>query len=255
MTYGIWLSTAGMQVSDYRQSIMANNLANVDTVGFKEDLAVVQERALESLGGGGRGRFSHPVLDGMTGGSWVQPTVNTFEQGSLQQTENPFDLAIMGDGFLKVQDGDETRYTRDGRLTLNKEGELVMVAGGGRARVLDRDGRAIRFDSENTEKPTVSADGVIRQGEDEVAELGIVSFADTSRLTKVGASLYDSHGDAGTRSDSRVSNGYVERSTANPITGLASMIEVSRAYEMNARMISMQDQTLGQAISRVGRVG
>ncbi len=255
MTYGVWLSTAGMQVSDYRQSIMANNLANVDTVGFKSDLAVIQERAMESQTATGEHRFAHPILDGMTGGAWVQPTVHTFAQGAMEQTDNPLDVAIMGDGFLTVQDGSDTRYSRDGRMTLNPEGELVMVAGGGRARVLDSDGQAIRFDPDNSAKPSISNDGTIRQGEDIVAKLGIVDFADRSRLTKLGANLYHSHGEAGTPSDSRVHNGYVELSTADPIKGLASMIEVSRAYEMNARMISLQDQTIGQAVSRVGRIG
>lgn len=254
MTYGLWLSAAGLQVNEYRQSILANNLANANTTGFKHDLAVIQERRVESRAGGGNGRFGHRVLDNLTGGLWVRPTVHTFEQGDLEETGGPLDLAIEGDGFFAVSDGKDTRYTRDGRLTLKTNGKLVMLAGQGRWRLLDVGGVPILVDSVGGGKIEVSKDGTIRQGGEVVARIGVVEFADRSQLSKVGANLYRNRGDAPTASDSRIRSGYVERSTVDPVHGLAGMIEVSRAYQLNANLISLQDQTIGLAVSTVGRI-
>ncbi|MEE9295891.1 MAG: flagellar hook-basal body protein [Phycisphaerae bacterium] len=263
MTYGLWLSTAGLQINDYRQSIMANNLANADTVGFKHDLAVIQERAVESRAGVGNNRFAthegwrytHGVLDGLTGGAWVRPTVHTFEQGKLEHTDNPLDLAIEGDGFFAVRDGDQVKYTRDGRLTLNDAGELVMVAGGGRFRVLDQNGEPIEVDTAIPGPINITADGTVRRGDEVMGRVVLFEFADRSSLSKSGQNLYTNHGDPGTTSNSTIKSGYVERSTVNAIKGLAGMITVSRAYQLNANMISLQDQTIGQAVTTVGRIG
>ena len=254
MTYGLWLSAAGLQVNEYRQSIWANNLANANTTGFKHDLAVIQERDVESRAAAGGGRFAHPVLDSLTGGTWVRPTIHTFERGDFERTNNPLDLAIEGDGFLSVSDGQDTRHTRDGRLTLNRGGELVLVAGQGRWRVLDDGGTPIRVDPAGEGKIEISADGMIRQGGEEVARLGVVEFADPSQLTKVGANLYRNHAGAAAPSPSRIRSGYLELSTVNPVNGLAKMIEVARAYEVNANLISLQDQTIGLAVTTVGRI-
>lgn len=253
MTYGLWLSTAGLQVNEYRQSVLANNLANADTVGFKHDLAVMQERPVASAGGDPR--FAHRVLDGMTGGTWVRPTVHTFERGEFEQTGNPLDVAIDGDGFLSVSDGSETRFTRDGRMTVNPGGELVLTAGEGRWRVLDDVGQPMVVDPTAGGTVEVSDDGTIRQGGAAIGTLGVVAFADRSQLSKVGGNLYRNAGPQPAATDARVRSGHVERSTVNPVAGLAKMIEASRAYELNARMISMQDQTIGMAVTTVGRIG
>ena len=255
MSYGLWLSAAGMQVNAHRQSVMANNLANTDTVGFKHDLAVFQERRVESQSGGDSGRYAHSILDNLTGGIFVQPTVHTFEQGELQGTGNPLDIAIDGKGFLTVDDGGQTRYTRDGRLTLNREGELVMVAGGGTQRLLDRNGAPIRLDPRFSGETVITVTGSILQGGDEVAVIGLVAFDDMTQLPKIGRNLYQNHGAKTTPSTSRLVSKYVERSTSDPMKGLAAMIEVSRAYELNANFISLQDHTIGQAVSTVGRIG
>ena len=255
MTHGLWLSTAGMQVNDYRQSVMANNLANSDTVGFKHDLAVVQERAVASRGQPGNRRFSHGVLDNLSGGSFVQPTVHTFEQGKLERTGNPLDLAVDGDAFFSVGDGEAVKYTRDGRMTLNKSGELVMVSGGGKFKLLDANGLPIQVDTSVPGSITIDSNGAVRRGGEEMGRVALFEFADRSKLSKSGQNLFVNRGDAGTKSDNAIRSGYVERSTVDPIKGIAGMIAVSRAYQLNANMISLQDQTIGQAVTTVGRIG
>ncbi len=255
MSYGLWLSAAGLQVNEYRQSIAANNLANTDTVGFKRDLAVIQERMVETRAAAGQNRFANGILDNMTGGSWVKPTIHTFDQGGLERTDSNLDVAIKGPGFLVVQDGGEARYTRDGRMTLNRDGEIVMVAGEGRLKVLGPDNQPIVVDPRAQGELDISPDGIIRQGENLVGRLSLVNFAGTGQLTKEGTGLYRNHGQPPTNSKSQVLSGYTERSTADPIMGLAAMIEISRAYELNANLISLQDQTIGQAVTTVGRIG
>ncbi len=254
MSYGLWLSTAGMQINDYRQSVMSNNLANANTVGFKHDLAVFTERAVESVASG-RHRFSHDVLDGMTGGVFVTPTVQTFDQGDLDKTGSHLDVAIVGDGFLTVADGDETKYTRDGRLAINTEGELVLAAGEGRLRVLNEQGQPIRADLQDGGEVRITSNGQVLQDGDTLGRMDIVSFEDNSRLVKQGSNLYTNHGGEQRPSTSELRVGYLEQSTANPMNGLAKMIETSRAYELNANLISLQDQTIGQAVTSVGRIG
>ncbi len=255
MTYGLWLSTAGLQANDYRQAIMANNLANANTVGFKHDLAVIQERPPESSAEAGNRRFTHPILNDLTGGLWVRPTVPTFAQGDLDKTGGPLDVAVDGDGFFTVRDGDKDRFTRDGRMTLNSDGELVMTSAGGRVRILDEGGGGIQLDLNLPGVVSISSDGAVLQGTEVVGRIGLTDFDDRTQLSKIGENLYRNHGSAEIPATGRFRSGHVERSTSDPVRGMASMIDVSRAYQLNANLISLQDQTIGQAVSRVGRIG
>ena len=255
MTYGLWLSAGGLQVNEYRQAIGANNLANADTVGFKHDLALIRQRRVESQTSPDGTRFGNPLYDNLSGGTWVQPTLHTFRQGDLVPSSNPLDLAIDGAGFFAVSDGREVHYTRDGRFTTNRAGELVMVAGGGRQRVTNQSGSPIKL-TPGLGKLAVSRDGTIKQGETVIGQIRVVEFADRQQLRKVGANLFTATDGAEPLKPnaSRVHSGFTERSTVNPMEALAATIEVARAYELNAKLISLQDETLGQAVNTVGRV-
>ncbi|MFQ5495907.1 MAG: flagellar hook-basal body complex protein, partial [Phycisphaerae bacterium] len=142
-SYGLWLSAAGMKVNDHRQSVLANNMANANTTGFKRDLVSIMQRQVESQVARRGGPFAHPMLDRLGGGLNVRKTRLDFSQGSIEQTGKPLDVAIKDEGFFVVSDGNDTRYTRDGQFAINTEGELVMSAGEGRWRVLDDNGRPI----------------------------------------------------------------------------------------------------------------
>lgn len=255
MSYGIWLSAAGMQTNEYRQTLAANNVANVDTVGFKQDLAVMRQRRVAGEVDPAQRRFTKPSLDSIGGGVWVRPTYTSFAQGELDPTDNPLDAAIAGDGFFTVGDGNETRYTRDGRFTRNTNGELVAVVDGGRFRALDENGLPIVI-SPTAEQVSIARDGMISQDGVPLARLGVVDFADRTQLRKTGGNTFTFEGDSGMiAAKGSVIGGAWERSTVDPAAGLAQMIEVSRAYELNARMVTIQDQTLDLAVNRVGRIG
>jgi flagellar basal-body rod protein FlgF len=255
MTYGLWLSAGGMQVNEYRQSIVANNLANVDTVGFKHNLAVIHERRMESAANSADAAYSNALLDAMSGGVWVRPTYTSFTQGGLEETGRALDLALEGDGFFTVTDGENVRYTRDGRFVLDSDGVLRASVGDGRYRVLDTAGQPIRLDRTLGE-PAIGRNGAVSQNGEPVAQLGLADFADRDMLRKTGGGMFENVGaDDAVRANPQVHAGYVERSTMDAISGMVDMIEVSRAYELNAQMVSLQDTTLGEAVTRVGRIG
>src|SRR3972149_5037155 len=99
-SYGLWLSAAGMKVNEHRQTLLANNMANAQTTGFKHDLAVVMQRQVESKEGASGLPFAQPVLDGLPGGVNVRPTHYSREDGPIEWTGKPLDVAIKGEGFF-----------------------------------------------------------------------------------------------------------------------------------------------------------
>jgi flagellar basal-body rod protein FlgG len=251
-TYGVWLSAAGMKVNEHRQTLLANNMANMQTTGFKQDLAVVSQRRVESREGGTM-NFVHPVLDNMSGGVHVRPAYTDLGQGPLDATGKALDVAIRGEGFLAVSDGEVTRYTRNGEFALNAEGQLVLANEAGRWFVLDEAGLPIRIDS-TLGNPTVSADGTIRQAGQDVGKLALTRAENLRMLRKVGENLFESSAEEMVPAAGHFVPGSLEGSNFNVMQGLAAMIGASRAYQMNATMIQLQDQITGQAVSTLGRV-
>lgn len=251
-SYGLWLSAAGMKVMDHRQAVLANNLANANTTGFKHDLAIVTQRRIESQSRLSGSLFAHPVLDGMAGGLDVRPTFHNFAQGPIERSGKPLDVAIEGEGFLAVSDGNVTRYTRNGELAMNTDRELVLAAGDGRWRVLDDGGERIVFDDDGG-TISVSDDGTIRQDRAVVATLGLMTTEDKQSLRKVGENLFD----AGEAEMSPINGVFRpesrEASNFSVISGLATIMEVARAYQLNAKLIQLQDKMTGQLITTLGR--
>ena len=260
-SYGLWLSAAGMKVNEHRQTLLANNMANAQTTGFKHDFAVIMQRRVESKEDPGGLPFAHPVLDGLPGGVNVLPAYHSAEQGPIEWTGKPLDVAIQGEGFFAVSDGEATRYTRNGEFTTNAQGELVMANEAGRWRVLDEGGAPIRAD-EAGGKVEVSDGGTVRQGNTVVGKIGLMANEDPRSLRKVGENLFEAPRDRGGSGESgemkpasgRLISGSREGSTFDAMQGLATMIEASRAYQMNASMIQLQDQLTQQAVTTLGRV-
>ncbi len=252
-SYGLWLSAAGMKMNDHRQALLANNMANADTTGFKHDLAVVTQREVESRVLAGGMQFAHPILDDMTGGINVRPTYHSAEQGPVEPTGRPLDVAIDGEGFFTVSDGNVTRYTRDGEFARSMDGELVVAAGEGRWKVLSDGGAPIVL-TEQGGDVKISADGTVRQGAVVVGRLGLVTMDDQQSFRKVGENLFEAAADEVIPVEAKLFPEARERSTFDVMQGLATMIEATRAYQLNAKMIQLQDDTMGQAVSRIARV-
>src|SRR5205809_916462 len=128
MIYGLYLSATGVMASSYRQDVIANNLANSETVGFKRHLATFQQRPVESQSSG-RPDLSDPMLDNLGGGFLVSPTQIDATQGDLENTGNNLDAAIFGKGFFAVGDSTHTQLTRAGQFMLNQDGDMIMANG------------------------------------------------------------------------------------------------------------------------------
>lgn len=253
MLYGIYQSAGGLQVNQYRMEVLANNLANADTAGFKRDLTLVRERPQQSLETLAGLDASDPGLAGMTGGSLVAPTVTLFDQGALEMTDKPLDVALVGEGFFTVQVNEQERYTRDGRFAVTDAGELVTAAGA--HQVLDEEGEPIVVPADLTGAVHIEADGQVMAGETVVGRIGVVRVEDRSLLHKTGQNLFESLGaEPESIADPALKVGAIEKSAVDPVQAMVSMIQVSRAYEFNATMISLADSTLGRAVNDVGRI-
>lgn len=247
MIYGLYQSAAGMLVNQYRQDVLANNLANVGTAGYKRDVASFGERLVEARTRANATR--NGLLDDMTGGVWVNRTATDWSTGPADVTGNPLDAMIAGKGFFAVQTPDGVRYTRDGQFALDSQGRLVTVGDG--FPVLSDQGSQIQIpgDARNVK---LAADGKVLVNNQAVADLQIVDFADPASVRKVGKNLVAS--DAKPEPvETSLRAGAVEQSNVDPLTELATMIEASRAYQLNAQMITMQDSSLGAMVNQLAK--
>jgi flagellar basal-body rod protein FlgG len=250
--YGLYLSATGMIVQRHQHEVIANNMANVQTTAFKRDVATFRMRLPESQSSAAGMMYREPLLDRLGGGTFVSPTYTEFGQGEIEVTGRSLDVCLTGPGFFTVRDGEgRTFYTRDGRFSLDRETGRLMSLDGGRL-VLDGSGQAIQLDS--SREVTVSSDGLICQDGQPAGQLSVVDFADMQSLRKVGVNLYEADGALAERLRSpRVLGGALERSGADPVRELVSMIEAQRAYEANARMVTVQNETLGRVVNELAR--
>ena len=241
-----------MAANQYRQNVAANNVANINTVGFKHDLAILRERPVESQEGGDARSYAHSLLDMLSGGTQVSPTYHSFEQGPVMTTHKPLDVMIKGSGFFGVETQEGVRYTRAGNFARSGEGLLVTSAGG--FPVLDSGGGTISIPADGGKVEITNA-GHVRQGDTVLGTLGLFEFDDLSLLNKQGKNLFQAMNNATPRApiDSTIIPGALEGSTMDPVNGLVDMIEASRAFQMNANMLSLQDTTLGRAVNEIAR--
>lgn len=252
MVNGLWLSADGLIAQQYRQDVIANNLANVNTPGFKPDRVAFAERLNEAALRGATGA-SEPALGRSTGGLFAQPAYTDFSGGSLVPTDNKLDIALVGDGFFTVQTAEGVFHTRDGSLTTDTDGTIRQTASGGA--LLGVQGQPLQIDIASREPVSIDSTGRVRQGTDVVGDIAVVDFLDRRALDKVGENLFSGDRTVSFDVRGRIRQGFIEASGVDPSTTLVDMIAASRAYELGASLISMQDQTLGRAVNDVGRIG
>ncbi len=258
MNYGLYLSASGVLTNSHRQDVIANNLANASTVGFKRDLAAFTQRLPEAQRPGADFTSSNQLLDRLGGGVFVAPTQLDARDGSYTQSGNPLDLAIKGEGFFAVQASDSagqpaTRLTRDGQFTLNHDGQLITTVGG--HPVLDRHGRTITLN--HAVPVTVDESGQVKQAGSVVAELKLVNARSDKALRHLGHGLYTAS-DATMNSDAqapgRVLQHWLEASNVDSVKEMVAMIEATRAVTNNATMIRYHDSIMERAVNVLGRV-
>ena len=251
MSSAIYVAAAGAMLNQRRLEILSNNLANVNSVGFKKDLASLRiaETPKDLVETMRRVSLNNQLP---TAPIWVQLESRTvFEQGQLKMTANPFDLALEGKGFFTVETPAGIRYTRKGNFTRSPEGDLVTSEGYpvlGEGGPIQIDGRSFSVDEEGN----VSVDNA------EVDRLQIVNFNDPKQLRKIGDNLFApvSQTDTGQPAESvTVSQGFVELSNVDAVRTMTDMIDVLRGYESYQKVIRAIDESNTRAINDVGRVG
>jgi flagellar basal-body rod protein FlgF len=250
MPYGFYISAEGANVQSSRVEVIANNLANVDTVGFKRELASFQARNAEAISKGlempGAGK-----LEDIGGGILFRQTNTDFSPGPVKRTENPAHVAIKGDGFFAVKKGQETVLTRAGNFEITSKGELVTPQG---YPVLDDSGTAVVLNPD--EKVWSISDTGALQQRGRTQNLAIVRPTNKENLVKLGENLFRSTAQTEPvpPQERRVASGFIEMSAVQPTLEMTALIEASRLFEANVNMMKTQDQMIGSLVSRVLRV-
>lgn len=255
----LWSAASGMKAIQLSIDTTSNNLANVNTAGYKKQRTEFKDLLYEKLN---TTDFSdgHGAPVSLEVGQGVKPsaTVRSFTQGNLQQTDNELDVAISGDGFFTVTDeNDELRYTKDGSFKLS-------VADGVN-RIATSDGYFVQGEGgdielgEDVSEISISNSGMVsvkRLGEttyEEIDTLQLAKFANPAGLKSLGSNFYEmteASGEAIPNEDGsagEVRQGFVEGSNVQVVEEMIAMITAQRAYEINSKTIQTADEMLQQA--------
>ena len=251
MIRGIYSSASGMLAESLRTDVISNNLANVNTAGYKKDVAVTKDFASLLIS-----RINdHPTapnIGNLGVGVMVDEVATMHTSGMTRGTGNDFDLAIDGKGYFTVETPAGVRYTRNGTFTKNALGELITQNG---YRVMGENGPIQVEGNGDRAKMTVSEDGRVSVDGVEVDRLQLVEFVEEKQLVKEGGSLFNANGAQGQPATGGVRQGYLEMANVNVVSEMVNLIANYRAYEVNAKTVQAHDQLLNRAVNDVGKLG
>ena len=256
MMRSLWISKTGMEAQQTQLDTIAHNLANSATNGYKKSHAVFEDLMYQNLRQAGANSSDATTLP--TGlqlglGTRAVATSRSFIQGSLQQSSNPLDVAISGQGFFEVQMPDgSTAYTRDGSFQVNATGQLVTNNG-----YPVQPGITVPA---NATSVTVANDGTVsvtlpaQSAPQTVGKLQTANFVNPAGLDPKGQNLYAETGASGTPNPGTpgqnglglIQQGFVETSNVNVVEELVGMIQTQRAYELNSKAIKTSDEMLAR---------
>jgi len=234
---------SAQQVLQKRMDTTANNLANMTTAGFKVEHLVTRDLSEKPA------TATDTPSEISFADAWMLQ--RDFSAGSMEQTGNALDFAIEGEGFFAVQTAAGEAFTRDGRFSLNAQGQIVTrngdpVMGDGGPITLNPTGGPI----------SVSREGTISQDGAAAGTLRVSNFPTPAALERVGNNLWRATDEpAQAATDARVVSGFVEGSNVNAVQELTEMIEISRSYQSVAKMIAQSDELRGTSIEKLARVG
>lgn len=280
MVRGIFTSAAGMNAAQSRLDIISNNIANVDKTGYKKDIAVMKAFPdIQIRRGSDDGLVSFPLgsydkmpFVGKLGtGVELNESYTIFKQGNLKETNNSFDVALDGKGFIAIETEKGERYTRNGSFTIDKDGFVVTKDG---LKVLSETGyiqvkkNNFIIDKEGNiyqnREYAGNPDRLVQMEENEwndieqIGRLKIVRFPREREVRREGNSMYYANeftGEPYIAEDPerpKILQGFIEASNVNPVIEMVEMIEVQRAYEANQKSIQSHDQVLGKIINEAG---
>lgn len=247
----LWVAKTGLDAQQTRMAVISNNLANVNTTGFKKDRAMFDDlmyQNIRQVGSQTTQNTQAPTGTSLGTGVKTVSTEKVHSQGNIQQTENSLDVAINGRGFLQVQNTNEISYTRDGSLKLDLNGQLVTSGGLPLvpAITVPADAVSVSIGTDGT----VSA--VVAGATQQLGQLQLANFINPTGLQAVGDNLYRESassgaptiGTPGLGEYGTLNQGSLETSNVNVVEELVNMIEAQRAYEMNSKAIKTADEML-----------
>src|SRR4051812_29076295 len=256
MVRSLWIAKTGLDAQQTQLDVISNNLANVNTTGFKRSRAQFEDLLYQTLRQPGAQSSQTTIIpSGLQIGTGVRPvaTERIHTQGNLTQTSNPLDVAIQGAGFLQVAMPDGTvAYTRSGALQVDATGQLVT-----------QNGFAIQpaiTIPASAQSITIGQDGIVsitqagRSAATQVGTIQLANFINPGGLQSHGGNLYLETGASGTPTSGTpgvnglglLNQGYLETSNVNVVEELVLMIQTQRAFEINSRAIQSADQMLGK---------
>ncbi len=254
MIRSLWTSATGMQAQALNLDVIANNLANVNTAGFKKSRAEFQDLLYETLRPAGTASSQDTqVPAGIQIGHGTRPStvLKIFSQGNMENTKNELDLAIEGDGFFQIiLPNGETAYTRDGSFKLDSDGRIVNSDGFALEPEISIPSDALSI--------SVGIDGtvsVLQAGDSTPSEIGTIElarFVNPAGLISTGRNLYitsEASGDEMTGTPGEdglgsIAQGFLEMSNVSVVDEMVSMITAQRAYEINSKAIQTSDDML-----------
>ena len=257
MNSALWVAKTGLDAQQTRMTVISNNMANVNTTGYKQSRAVFEDLLYQNVRQAGGQSSQDTVLpSGLMLGTGVRTvaTEKLFTQGNLQQTGNQLDAAIQGRGFFQVLRPDGgLGYSRDGSFQVDSQGQLVTSSGYAVQPAITIPSGAISV--------SIGSDGVIsamQSGQTSPTQVGNIQLSDfinPSGLQPVGENLFletaasgaPQSGNPGLNGIGSVIQGALESSNVNVVEEMVGMIEAQRAYEMNSKAISTVDQMLQYA--------
>ena len=260
MLRGLEAVTRGMESALSFNDNIANNMANVNSTGYKQTKMIfknIHDVAINNIDKTKTDDEGNKAVGSLSVGSTVDSVVIDFSQGGLKTTDNPLDMAINGDGFFSVQSKDgSTAYTRNGSFVLGDDGYLKTVSG---EAVLGQRG-PIKIDLKGSQIKDIVVDsqGDISVNNKVIDKLNIVDFKDKTQMTSLGESLFVSTNEQSNppvkTNNFSVTQGALESSNANIIQSMVNSINASRTYETLNSMVQTISKSLEQGITQVGRV-
>jgi len=259
MIRSLWIGKTGLEAQQLSMDVIANNLANVSTNGFKRSRAVFEDLLYQTLRQpGAKSTQQTEIPSGLQLGTGVHPvaTERVHTQGNLLQTGNSLDVAINGKGFFQILQVDgTTAYSRDGSFQLNSQGQIVTASGYVVQPAITISPTAISI--------TISRDGIVSEltsgaaTPTQIGQLQLASFINPGGLQSQGENLYIETASSGSPTSSNpgsnglgfLDQGFVETSNVNVAEELVNMIQAQRAFEINSRVISTSDQMLQKLAS------
>lgn len=252
MVRGLYTAYTGLVNQQRRLDIVSNNLANATTTGYKKEGITTQ--SFDSVYGikinDATVGYMNQSIGSMSLGAKIGETYRSWDQGSLRNTDSDYDFALSGQGFFSISFTNKagetsTLYTRDGSFQMNQEGYLVTKDGD---YVLGEGGNPIQLPTDVSQLTVDSTGGIYADGQ-YVDTFGIVDFEDYNYIEAYGENLYRAvDGAVTTDSTAAVNQGYIESSNINVVTEMVDMINISREYESNQKIVNAIDEMLGKMV-------